>query len=86
MLNTNLLLATDSYKVSHHLQFPDGMGRAFYYVEARGFGKKGHDKVMIAGIKYLCKVLEKGVTVEDVEEARELLEMHFGQDLLNYDG
>lgn len=86
LLTQNLILATDSYKVSHHLQFPEGMGRSFYYVEARGANHMGFDKIMVAGVHYLCALLEKGVSVADVEEANELLKAHFGQELFNYEG
>lgn len=86
LLTQNLILACDSYKVSHHLQFPEGMGRSFYYVEARGFNPNGHSEIQVAGIKYLTKILEKGVTVPDVEEANEVFKAHFGQQLFNYEG
>lgn len=86
LLTQNIILATDSYKISHYLQFPEGMGRSVYYVEPRGFNSTGYDKVMVAGIRYLCEILAKGITVDDVEEADELLQMHFGQKLFNYDG
>lgn len=74
---------TDSYKVSHWKQFPEGTTFSSYYVESRG-GK--YDTMMVAGIKYLKKVLSQPITKEDVEEAKEFYDMHFGKDIFNYDG
>ena len=58
--NRNLILCVDSYKVSHQSQFPDGLEYTQYYVESRG-GK--YDAVMLAGVKFLTKLLAKGYKV-----------------------
>ena len=40
MLSTSLILNTDSYKVSHWVQYPPGMDAMFSYIESRG-GTRG---------------------------------------------
>lgn len=79
----NLCLNTDSYKVTHWLQFPEGATHSSYYIESRG-GE--YDELMLAGIKFIQKVLEKGITVEDVERANKVYKAHFGANYFNYDG
>lgn len=83
LVTENLLLMVDSYKVSHWMQFPVGMEQSFYYVSSRG-GE--YDEIMMAGVHYLTKILERGVTLEDVEEAKEFYGMHFGSEVFHYEG
>jgi len=83
LLNTNLCLMTDGYKLSHWLQFPEGMTKSFYYIESRG-GK--FDKIQTAGVHYLTYILEKGVTIAEVEEAKEIFDDYIGEGIFNYDG
>lgn len=78
----NLCLNTDSYKVTHWKQFPEGATHASYYVESRG-GQ--YDELMVAGIKFLVTVLEAGITVDDVNRANDIYKSHFGADYFNYD-
>lgn len=79
----NLCLNTDSYKVTHWLQFPEGATHSMYYIESRG-GE--YDELMVAGIKFLTKVLEQGITLADVERANRVYKSHFGADYFNYEG
>lgn len=79
----NLCLNTDSYKVTHWLQFPEGATHSSYYIESRG-GE--YDELMFAGIKFIQRVLEQGITVEDVERANKVYKAHFGADYFNYEG
>lgn len=79
----SILLRTDSYKVSHWMQFPEGMDKSFYYIESRG-GK--YNETMVAGLHYATAILAQGVTITDVNEAREFYSAHFGQDIFNYEG
>lgn len=79
----NLCTSTDSYKVTHWLQFPEGATHSSYYIESRG-GE--YDKLMVAGIKFITKVLEQGITVDDVKRASRLYKAHFGADYFNIDG
>lgn len=79
----SILYATDSYKVSHWLQFPAGMTESEYYIESRG---GMFDEFMMAGVAYITRVLEQSITMVEVEEAREFYAQHFGQDVFNYEG
>lgn len=85
MLNqkVNLIFAVDSYKISHWSQFPKGLEYTQYYVESRG-GK--YNEVMVSGTAKLKNILAQGITVDDVNEANELFQLHFGRDLFNYEG
>ncbi|UNY46988.1 nicotinamide phosphoribosyl transferase [Cronobacter phage LPCS28] len=79
----NLCLNTDSYKVTHWLQFPVGATHSSYYIESRG-GE--YDELMFAGITFVQRVLEKGITVADVKRANKVYKKHFGADYFNYEG
>lgn len=68
--NNNIILASDSYKASHYLQYPEGTEYLHAYIESRG-GRQGYTRFF--GLQYtLLKYLSKGVTVEDVDEANEV--------------
>lgn len=82
-VNSNICMATDSYKVSHWLQFPQGMNRSSYYIESRG---GVYDATMIAGVKYITSILERGVTAKQVQKAAVYWAKHFGSDLFNIEG
>lgn len=84
LCTSNICFMTDSYKVSHWMQFPVGMTRSEYYVESRNGGK--FDELVAAGIHYLTTILEKGVTKEEVLEAHEFYLEHFGMDVFNLKG
>lgn len=93
IFDKNLVIATDSYKISHGGKsidgeqhkagtFPEGTEYVSYYVEARS----EDEEIVAAGQNFISAVLERGVTVEHVERANMLFKMHFGADILNYDG
>lgn len=68
------LIDTDSYKVSHYLQYPPGTKSMFSYIESRG-GEYG--RTVFFGLQYyLKKYLTHRVTVEEVEEAKAFFEEH----------
>lgn len=76
------LFDTDSYKVSHYKQYPPGTTSMFSYIESRG-GE--YDKTVFFGLQYYLKeYLSHRVTVEEVEEAKELFELH--GEPFNYEG
>jgi nicotinamide phosphoribosyltransferase len=78
----NFLIDTDSYKVSHYLQYPPGTTSMFSYIESRGGDYK---KTVFFGLQYyLKKYLSHRVTVEEVEEAKEFFEAH--GEPFNYEG
>lgn len=76
------LFDTDSYKVSHYLQYPPGTTSMFSYIESRG-GE--YDETVFFGLQYYLKeYLSHRVTVEEVEKAKELFAVH--GEPFNYDG
>lgn len=80
----NLILKTDSYKLSHWKQYPDGMRKVYSYLESRG-GKFA--STLFFGLQYFLKQLEGVVvTMEDVEEASAFAKAHFGTDIFNKEG
>lgn len=76
------LFDTDSYKVSHYKQYPPGTTSMFSYIESRG-GE--YDRTVFFGLQYYLKeYLSHRVTVEEVEKAKELFDVH--GEPFNYDG
>jgi nicotinic acid phosphoribosyltransferase len=73
----NLLLLTDSYKVSHHVQYPPGTTTIYSYFESRG---GLHAEICFFGLQYFLKRYLCGavVTAAKIAEARAVYEMHFG--------
>ena len=73
-LGSNLLLRTDSYKVSHWMQYPPGTQTVFSYIESRG-GTFSH--ALFFGLQaYLREYLSTPVTLADVDEAAAMMAMH----------
>lgn len=67
----NPILNTDSYKLSHHLQYPPGTKAISAYVEARG--ETNRPDVIFFGLQVLLKqLIERPVTRQDVAEAEEI--------------
>lgn len=80
----NLILKTDSYKVSQYRQYPPGTEFISSYGESRG--GEWTDSVFF-GIKYAIeKHLTMPVTMTDVEEAKDILDPHIGEGIFNYKG
>jgi nicotinamide phosphoribosyltransferase len=83
----NLIFLTDSYKVSHHKQYPKGTEYVYSYFESRG-GK--FKEACFFGLQYLIKkhLCGQVVTQEMINEASELYEKHFGpnQNVFNKEG
>mgnify|MGYP003691278983 CR=1 FL=1 len=69
----NLILDTDSYKMSHFLGYPEGTTEMYSYLESRG-GK--YSKIPFIGLQPILKKLEQGVDIDDVDEALEFSEKH----------
>ncbi len=66
-MTENLILATDSYKASHWLQFPPGTAFAHYYIESRG---GAYDRTVFFGLQaHLRRSLAQPITQADIEEA-----------------
>jgi nicotinamide phosphoribosyltransferase len=84
-ITDNIILLTDSYKVSHSLQYPKGTTEVYSYLESRG-GE--FEETVFFGLNYLLKTyLEKPITRSNIEEAADFYKKHFGSDkLFNREG
>ena len=72
---TNPILNTDSYKYSHFAQYPPETAAISVYIEARPGG--AFDHVLFFGLQmFLKEYLSRRVTMDDVEEAAELVTAH----------
>lgn len=70
----NVILDTDSYKLSHFLQLPQGTTKLVSYIESRG---GLFDETVFFGLqKALIDLEENFPTIEDVEEAEYFAEKH----------
>ncbi|MDR2660816.1 MAG: nicotinate phosphoribosyltransferase [Lactobacillaceae bacterium] len=75
----NLIIATDAYKFTHHLQYPKGLTKMYSYGEARTGGR--FNVISWFGLQILVKQLaETKFTQEMVDEAAELSRSVFGSD------
>jgi nicotinamide phosphoribosyltransferase len=83
---SNFILKTDSYKLGHWQQYPEGTEAVFSYLEAREGAQ--YDRTVFFGLQSILRKLE-GVVVtnDDIQEAYALAEAHFGNpNLFNFDG
>ncbi len=73
----NPILATDSYKVSHWKQYPQGTRSVYSFLESRG---GIFPETLFFGLQYILKRYFVGqvVTQADIVEAREFFTAHFG--------
>lgn len=72
---TNLILATDSYKHSHFLQYPPEARVISAYAEARR--NEFSDRVLFLGLQpFLIDYLRKPITAADVDEAEAICTAH----------
>lgn len=82
----NFILKTDSYKVSHHRQYPAGTTKIYSYLESRG-GR--FPATVFFGLQYILKKHFEGVriTKEAIDQAEAFWKEHFfGADLFNRAG
>eukprot|EP00927_Polykrikos_kofoidii_P030218 TRINITY_DN26031_c0_g1_i1.p1 TRINITY_DN26031_c0_g1~~TRINITY_DN26031_c0_g1_i1.p1 ORF type:complete len:528 (+),score=94.95 TRINITY_DN26031_c0_g1_i1:76-1659(+) len=80
MTINNIVLLSDSYKVSHFKQYPTGTEFVYAYFESRGCVVPEWTEVTFFGLQFLLKEYLVGqvVTREKIEEAAALYEHHFG--------
>lgn len=75
MNNQNPILNTDSYKLGHYLQYPEGTRAISSYVTTRGHSYK--PEVMFFGLQMFLKdYLSQAVTMADIDEAEEFATLH----------
>ncbi|XP_065129549.1 nicotinamide phosphoribosyltransferase [Paramisgurnus dabryanus] len=91
----NILLATDSYKVTHYKQYPPNTSKVYSYFECREKKadpskprKVKYDKTVFYGLQYILHKYLKGqvVTAEKIQEAKEVYREHFQDDVFNEKG
>lgn len=80
-MENNIILLTDSYKVSHYQQYPKGTSQIYSYFESRG-GK--FDEVTFFGLQFLLKEYLAGEVVSQakIDSAAKLFTAHFGNEKL----
>lgn len=86
MIENNICLLTDSYKVTHHAFYPKNTEKLYSYLESR-VGSE-FNKTIFYGLQYIIKKYLEGkvVTPEKVNQANSLIKTHIGEDIFNYDG
>ena len=83
-MTSNLILLTDSYKVSHAKQYPPKTSSIYSYFESRG-GE--FDAAVFFGLQYfLKKYLAKNIRQWMIEEAQSYYDTHLGPGLFNRSG
>lgn len=84
-IRRNPILATDSYKFSHYLQYPRRASFVTSYIEARGSFDPEIKEVVAFGLQaFIREYLSERVTMRDVEQARLFCEAHGTP--FNYEG
>src|SRR5258707_5828237 len=75
----NILLLTDSYKVSHHKQYPPGTETVYSYFESRG-GE--FPETVFFGLQYILEEYLAGavVTADKIAAAERVFAQHFSGD------
>ena len=76
----NRILLTDSYKVSHHRQYPPGTEYLYSYWESRG---GLHPETVFFGLQYLLQeYLSEPITMDEIDYADGRFKLHFGNDYI----
>lgn len=86
MIENNICLLTDSYKVTHHAFYSKNTEKLYSYLESR-VGSE-FNKTIFYGLQYIIKKYLEGqvITPEKVNQANSLINTHIGEDIFNYDG
>lgn len=84
--NQNICMLTDSYKMTHWRQYPQGTRNVYSYFESRDGAR--WRKTVFFGLQYFIRKYMRGavVTEDNVREASNYAKKHFGAELFNYDG
>jgi len=77
---SNIILTSDSYKISHWKQYPPGTEYVYSYFESRGCDRKGWDSVCFFGLQYFLKryLVGQVVNQEKIDVAEKIYASHFG--------
>ena len=86
MIENNICLLTDSYKVTHHYFYPKGTQKIYSYLESRVGAE--FNKTIFYGLQYIVKKYLEGqvVTQEKIDEADSLIASHIGEGIFNRKG
>lgn len=86
-MDNNIVLDTDSYKMTHWQMYPENTTEVFSYFESRAGAE--YPETVFFGLQYLLNKHLQGqvVTLEKIEEAEQFCFEHFGDaGLFNKDG
>jgi nicotinamide phosphoribosyltransferase len=84
-MNNNLILKTDSYKLTHGAMYPDNTKGVYSYLEARTGARDPY--TVFFGLQALLKdIADNIVTLGDMEEARGIADVHLGPGIFNEKG
>lgn len=74
--DSNIIMLSDSYKVTHYNQYPPGVKGVYSYFESRG-GR--WSDIVFFGLQYILKRYLQGqqVTIEKIAEAKSFFGAHF---------
>lgn len=77
-MKTNVIQQSDSYKVTHHRQYPPGTEVVYSYFESRKGAE--FDETVFFGLQYILEEYLEGVRVTQkmIDDAAVLFESHFG--------
>jgi len=83
-MTTSNILRSDSYKVSHHKQYPEGTTGIYSYMESRG---GAFPETVFFGLQYYLKeYLSRQITMADVDYAEQRMNKHLGPGIFNRAG
>ena len=83
MIENNICLLTDSYKLTHHYLYPKGTERIYSYLESRTGAE--FNKTIFYGLQYILKKYLVGniVSEEKILEAEKLVDTHIAPGIFN---
>ncbi len=86
MIENNICLLTDSYKVTHHYFYPKGTEKIYSYLESRVGAE--FNKTIFYGLQYIIKKYLEGcvVTQQKIDEADRLISNHICPGIFNRQG
>lgn len=75
-MKINRIIDTDSYKVSHYLQYPPETTRVFAYLESRG-SERDYAETVFFGLQYVLQnYFAEPITQDEINEANEVVTAH----------
>ena len=85
MIENNICLLTDSYKLTHHYLYPKGTEKIYSYLESRTGAE--FNKTIFYGLQYILKKYLVGNVVSEVKvlEAEKLVDAHIAPGIFNTD-